>query len=629
MGYRTRKGKRIKKREGEIFGEIGRSGLKYYGGYISEEWNSALVGSQGIENYKRMSTNDPVIAGMLYAVDNLCTGVPWYAKPAGSSKADQFNAWFLESCIHDMSSSWPLTVAEILTEARFGWSYLEIIYKLRRGPRQTNGKLRSRYSDGLIGWRKWAPRAQDTLSDWIYEDGTDTLKGMLQVGPPDYIEHFIPIEKALLFRTTSVKGNPEGQSLLRGAYRPWYLKTNIEDIEGYGMERDLAGFPTLYLPGKIADPDPSKPADVEAHNDWLNYLTNIKRDLLEGLILPSETDENGNRKYELKLLASGGTRQFNTSQIINRYNTNIAITLMADFLLLGQQRQGSYALSETKATLFNRGLTAIVDGIAATVNTYAVPRLFDLNPSLDTSNGLPELAHGKIETPSLSQLAEYINKLSGAGISFAGDLEVENHLRGQADLPLRKQTDQNLQQKDGFDEDDPFQAEIVDDDSIRTQKQCKKIAGKVISKNGRILNISIKDFNKTIKARIYKTNPDKHIVCGVVSEPETVDAQGDVLSAEEIAQMAEDFERRVREFRDRHTSRRAKTEIIASRIVKRTFWYKGEKILKGSWLICVRALDAKVWNLIKAGIYRAFSIGGEAKRVRIERRGAAARRAAS
>ncbi len=118
-------------------------------------------------------------------------------------------------------------------------------------------------------------------------------------------------------------------------------------------------------------------------------------------------------------------------------------------------------------------------------------------------------------------------------------------------------------------------------------------------------------------------------MCGVVSEPETVDAQGDILSAEEIAQMAKDFERRVREFRDRHTSRRAKTEIIASRIVKRTFWYKGEKILKGSWLICVRVLDARVWDLIKAGIYRAFSIGGEAKRVQIRRHSAAARRAAS
>jgi hypothetical protein len=44
------------------------------------------------------------------------------------------------------------------------------------------------------------------------------------------------------------KNNPEGRSLLRNAYRPWYYKHRIEEIEAVGVERDLAGLPIAYLP---------------------------------------------------------------------------------------------------------------------------------------------------------------------------------------------------------------------------------------------------------------------------------------------------------------------------------------------------------------------------------------------
>jgi hypothetical protein len=62
---------------------------------------------------------------------------------------------------------------------------------------------------------------------------------------------FIPIEKMLLFRTTVQRNNPEGRSMLRTAYRPWRNKKRIEEIEGVGIERDLAGLPMARIPGKF------------------------------------------------------------------------------------------------------------------------------------------------------------------------------------------------------------------------------------------------------------------------------------------------------------------------------------------------------------------------------------------
>ena len=111
--------------------------------------------------------------------------------------------------------------------------------------------------------------------------------------------------------TTSSKGNPEGRSALRNARRSWYMKTQIEDLEGIGIERDLVGYPTLYMPLEIMKRETDEA--VEAYNDFMDVISNVRRDEAEGLLLPAVFDDNGNRLYEFKLLSSSGTRQFDTS----------------------------------------------------------------------------------------------------------------------------------------------------------------------------------------------------------------------------------------------------------------------------------------------------------------------------
>ncbi|VVB63929.1 Putative phage serine protease XkdF [uncultured archaeon] len=131
-----------------------------------------------------------------------------------------------------------------------------------------------------------------------------------------------------------------------------------------------------------------------------------------------------------------------------------------------------------------------------------------------------------------------------------------------------------------------------------------------------ILNVD-SPLSKEYHAEIIKTDFKEHKVCGVISEPDSIDAQDDRLSAEEIKQMAEDFKRYVQEFRDRHTKLKVKVDLLKSRIAEKDFWYKGELIKAGSWWICVKVLDERIWSLIKRGIYKAFSIGGRGKRVPI------------
>ncbi len=436
--------------------ELGRTGLTRFGGYIYEEWLADLQGSRGAQIYRKMSDTDAIVGGMLFAFKEICKSATWFAVPAGNSQEDLEAAKFLESCLYDMASPWPSILDEILSMLPFGWAYLEIVYKFRRGPRQKSPKYKSQYRDGRIGWLKWAPRAQESLNHWIYDEETDQLLGMSQTPAPDYRERVIPREKALHFVTTSAKDNPEGRPVLRNARRSVYMKTNIEDIEGMGLERDMVGYPTLYLPLEIMKRE--TPEAREAYQKYFDVITNIRRDEAEGLLLPSVFDDHGNRLYEFKLLASAGTRQFDTSRIINRYDTRIALTIMADVLLLGQQQAGSYALSETKVKMFYQALTAVLDNIAETVNSQAVPALFELNPWWELDE-LPYVAHGKIEQTNLKVLGEFIERLTNAGVNLFPDERLENHLRGLADLPLRdtKHEPTRTEERPAFSEQDQRQ----------------------------------------------------------------------------------------------------------------------------------------------------------------------------
>ncbi len=64
--------------------------------------------------------------------------------------------------------------------------------------------------------------------------------------------------------------------------------------------------------------------------------------------MPSMYDDQGHKVFDLVLLSSGGSRQFDTDKIIQRYDQRIAMSILSDFILLGSDRVGSYALGTSK-----------------------------------------------------------------------------------------------------------------------------------------------------------------------------------------------------------------------------------------------------------------------------------------
>ena len=406
------------------FLEIGSSGLRRSGGTINEEFLPNLQGVKGFKVYREMRDNDPVIGAMLYAIDKVITRLEW--KIEGD---DERTALFVQECLDDMSDSWDATLQNILSMLVYGWSFHELVYKIRRGPTD-NARTSSRFSDNRIGWRKWPVRAQETLQEWMIDE-RGGIQGLIQIDPAAGGLHRIPIEKALLFRTTTNRNNPEGYSLLRNAYRPWFYKRRIEEIEAIGIERDLAGLPMAYVPPEYLS-NTATPQQKAVLSAITNIVQNVKRNEQEGIIFPAAYDDQNNRIFDLQLLSASGARQFDTGSVIQRYDQRIAMSLLSDFLLLGSDRVGSFALGTAKVDLWTLAVDSIAKTIAEVVNQFAIPRLLKLNAM--RMDAMPELTYGQVSSVELSEVADYVSKLMGVG-AIMPDRTLEGHLRSLGDLP--------------------------------------------------------------------------------------------------------------------------------------------------------------------------------------------------
>ena len=100
--------------------EIGRIGVKRYGGRFYEEFLRELQGINGVRVYEEMSENDDVVGSILFAIKMLIRQADWSVQAASGEEVDQNAAEFVESCLHDMSATWTDTISEILSFLTYG-----------------------------------------------------------------------------------------------------------------------------------------------------------------------------------------------------------------------------------------------------------------------------------------------------------------------------------------------------------------------------------------------------------------------------------------------------------------------------------------------------------------------------
>lgn len=412
------------------------------GGLRQDEFLYKLRGYQATRTYREMKDNDPIIGAILTAMDMMMRSVEWKIEPAeGANSGGSEEADFIKTVIDDMESTFPEFISEVLSFLPFGFSFFEIVYKRRMGMGRTLPSQRSKYDDGKIGVRKLAPRAQWTIDRFEVTSTGEILGAYQRATWANWAEVFIPIDKGLLFRTTSANNDPAGRSVLRNAYIPYYYVTHIQSLEAIAIERELNGLPLGRVPAKYLSPNASteEKSFVETYK---NILSKVRKNEIGYILLPSDVYEDESerpsqtRMVDFELVASKGTRDIDTGKVIQRHQQNMARTVLADFIMLGTSERGSFALSQDKTNLFLKSITGHLLTIASVLNRRLFPNLLTIN-GFDASKA-PIATPGKIAQHDLKIFGELVERLIGARPGLAQSDEFWTHVFEQTNFPQVK-----------------------------------------------------------------------------------------------------------------------------------------------------------------------------------------------
>jgi hypothetical protein len=409
----------------------GEFGLKQLGGYVYEEFLRKLEGNLGARTYREMSANHSVIGAVLQAVETVCVASSPRVEAADDSPEEKEKADFISECLNDLEHSWEQYIREAVRGMMvYGWVVHEKLFKFRNGRKPNNPRISSKFSDGQIGWRGFAIRPQDSLLHWVFDDEGYPIV-MRQLPPTGGLVLDIPLSKCIHLRTDASKQNPEGRSMLRNSYVSWFYQKRIMEIEAIGVDRDLTGLPMALIPSEYMSSLASD--DKRALYDLVKKIvTRVKNDEQAGFVFPSDRDEKGNLLFEFKLLQSGGSRRMETDPIIQRYDQRIAMTLLADFILLGHEKVGSFALADSKTSIFAKSVDALRQIIAADFNRMAIPEILALNGY--TVDKCPSLVFEDLESLDLGTLGTFLSSMVGIG-AITLDPGLESFLRDAAGLP--------------------------------------------------------------------------------------------------------------------------------------------------------------------------------------------------
>ena len=435
--------------------ETGKTGLVEFSGYIQEEFLRELRGKDGYKKYNEMRLNSPVIGALLLAIEQSIRFVRWeYTSEDGE---DDPRLELLNDSWKQMSHSMGDHIIEILTMLPFGFSLFEIVYQ------RVNGKML---------WRKFAPRGQDTVMRWKL-DPTGGIEGFTQQTTSPAFIGFIPIEKLVLYRTRVEKNNPEGRSILRTSWIPYYYTKHIQQIEAIGIERDLAGLPQIMLPSGANVEESDSDSD---YSKAKKLVSRVRNDEAAGIVVPDG--------WEFSLVSTGGQRAIDTDKIINRYEARQLMSALSQFLMLGQEGVGSLALSKDQTDFFTMSVNSMADIISDTHTKFAIPRLMALN-GLD-ADGL-RFEHSLAGDVDTVLIADFLQKV-GAKVSWTTEDEI--WLRAVARLPEKDpkeleairavEAERRLAFLDRFgesdeeeqdDEQEEFAADIAPDDDLRVEME--------------------------------------------------------------------------------------------------------------------------------------------------------------
>lgn len=417
-----------------------KSGLRIFHGRLTEEYLPELrPWAKAARIYLEMK-DDAVVGSLLDAIEAPILSTEFQVTPAQDTPEDKAAAKFLEKCLFEMEDmEWKEHVEEAIEFLAFGFSLHEIVMEKK--------------GDGKIYLRSLLPIGAETIRDWGTElDALGNFQVVTQQHPLTGDILSAPRQKLIHFTFRKRKRNPEGKSLLRSVYRPWFFKKNLEVIEAIGAERDVGNVPILDLPeDKFVSPE-----DLA---ELSNKLANFRADEASYMVVPSG----------MKLSAyQGGSKAFNIRGIIRDYQNIIRQRFFAGFIAQGTEQVGTQALARELTSFFSLIARSIQTRMLDVWRRQLIPYIFKYNQF-----GINELPHLDWKAPgkeNIQSISQAVTGLIDAKILTPSE-DIEDYMRNTMGFPpLPDGTPRAWEKRDEIEQMEAMAPKIIGDPNMVPQK---------------------------------------------------------------------------------------------------------------------------------------------------------------
>lgn len=432
--------------------EIGITGLRKLGNQIQQEANYLFRYPSFLKVVNEMKNNQTV-ASVLLANRTLVGNVDWYVEPPPNATPEQIErSKFIETCMHDMDHTWSSFISEAFTYLEYGFAVHEKVFRRRL---RKNG---SKYDDGLIGIQKLPTRHQSTIFKWLWSDNGRELIGLEQSLAYMYSPQILQLantmgtriridrDKFILFSCDSQQYNPEGRSILKGAYTAYKRLQMLQDHLMIGVARDLGGIPVFKLPPDYLDPNLPAGDGKKAAADMIQKIgENIATGSQSYVMLPQVVDpETKKELFTFELMSSSGGKNFDVAGIARQFQNDILAAMCASVLEIPGASGLSNSVIEGKTTLLAMHLKFRCKEIAETIVDDLVRQLYALNGWTDTE--FPKIKFTDFAGASLEEISKYLQRVSAVGLVEA-ERDMFNLVRehiGLEPLPADKKVDPDM-----------------------------------------------------------------------------------------------------------------------------------------------------------------------------------------
>jgi len=371
--------------------ELGDSGTQRYGGYYFEEPNSLFRDETRIDTIEEMRRMDGTVIAVLNAIKAPVFSTDWRIETESEEEEDQMIAEFVHKQLLEMGDSYGgRTWNEFLREAfnflDFGHYVFEIVYDV---------------VDGQIILKDLAPRIPRSIQNWKLTDGRFGIVQWIRTDDKTIFNAEIPGDKLLILTNEKEGDDVTGRSVLRAAYKHYKMKDVLYRISAIAAERYGVGIPVVWVPESAGTAEKSEAEEM---------AKNLRSNQKSFVLFKGKKDD---WVFEIKT-PNGNPQGAQIDSLIEHHNKQILLSVLANFLGLGTDGVGSFALSKDQSSFFLKHVEDKARYFTEQINKQVIKRLVDIN--FGKREVYPKLKFSALGDIDFREMSEVLKTLSDGGL---------------------------------------------------------------------------------------------------------------------------------------------------------------------------------------------------------------------